>query len=142
MSDPNDILSQLTPEQLQQVLQGQFQLGGLNEQDAFLQDQLARAEALRNRPAAQGYGALGGVGAGLTNAFNGINSAMQQRSATQGIQGNMAKAGELRGKLAGTYGDLARMRADAIRNYKPPQAVPEYLARDDDENNEGDPKTY
>ena len=82
----NNPFAGLTPEQLQQLVG----LGSLNQQDELLEQQLAMAQQLRTRPQAQGYGALGGIGAGIQNALTGLQSGLERKDALAQLQQNRA----------------------------------------------------
>lgn len=118
--DPNSPFSGLSPEALQQILN----LGTLNQQDDLLQQQLAQAYALRSQHPAQGYGALGGLGAGLTNAFNGIDAAMEKRNALHGLAQNQGAEGAGRTAYAhAVFGDPMAAQAAQAQALKRPPAM-------------------
>lgn len=68
------IFSQLTPEQLQQLLS----LGTLDEQGSLLEQQLAQAQALRNPMGGQRSTGLGAGIAALGDTLRGVSGAIQE----------------------------------------------------------------
>jgi hypothetical protein len=75
MNEYDSLLSRLTPEQLQQMME----LGSLDEQGGLLHEQMAQAEALRKPSGVQGYGAAGGLFHGLADGINNISGAIRQK---------------------------------------------------------------
>lgn len=68
------IYSQLTPEQLQQVLS----LGTFDDEGSLLEQQMAQAQALRNPMGGQRSTALGAGIAALGDTLRGITGAIQE----------------------------------------------------------------
>lgn len=112
----------MTPEQLQAFMEYAAGQGAFTEQDRAIQDQMAMANALRNRPMDQyrtGKGAaLGGLG-NVVNQYLGSRDVAQAQQRDTALQQERIKA--LR-ELAARYGPQ-QAQPD------PMQGVPPMLAR-------------
>jgi hypothetical protein len=99
------LLSQATPEELQQLLG----LGTLDERGGLLEQQLAQAQALRTNNAAHHSTGLGAGLAGIGDALTGYASGAQQKALGAQQQALLAQ------KDAGrnVYVDLLRRRPGA-----------------------------
>lgn len=87
-----------------------------NTKNELLRQQLAQALSQMGRAPMQGYGLLGGIGAGLANAGTGIAAGLMARDARQGLTGNAAHLADARQQLA------AAMMGGAASQSVPPQA--------------------
>lgn len=100
MDDLETLLSQMSPEELEELLR----LGTLDERGALLEQQLAQAQALRQPDNRQHYSGFAGAMAGLSNAANNVYGAYQQK-----------KLGEQQQALLGQKDAGRGLYADAIR---------------------------
>lgn len=100
--DEYDFMQELSPEEAQKLIN----LGTLDERAALLQQQLARAEALR-QPGPRHSTPMGAAVGGIGDIFNAIQSAMQQRDIQRQQQ-------ELLGQKDAGRLSLARARAAAL----------------------------
>lgn len=113
MVDDYELLSQLPPEALEQLLG----LGTLDERGGLLQQQLAQAEALR-QPRQQQHSTGGGaIGHGIGNLFRGIHGTIQGGQAQAGMQ-------DLMGQKDAGRSAYVRAISDYLRRKSQPQPEP------------------
>lgn len=115
MDDLNALLSQMSPEELEQLLG----MGTLDERGGMLQQQMAQAEALRQpsgRQASTGWGAaFGGIADGLRN----IQGTQQMDTLRQQQEALLNKKDAGRGK----YVDALRRRMGPGQQMQPTEDV-------------------
>ena len=96
----------------------------------LLESQLQTGRSLFMRPAAQGYGTLGGIGAGLSNLGRGLFGGLMMRDAQQGLPENAASLGKDRSALLSAMMGPPPAAASAPGPAAPPpDSVPPFLAR-------------
>ena len=74
-------------------------LAGNNQRNELLRQQLAQALSMMGRAPMQGYGALGGLGAGLANLGTGLAGGLMARHAREDLRDNASQTAQMRAKL-------------------------------------------
>lgn len=102
---PHNPMDRFTPEQLAQMFQP------FDEQERAIQQQMAYAQALRNKPAPRHTTGIGGALGALGQMFDGMNSGLQQQQAKSAQEVLLKKKGEAEAQKFGLMQALEQQKA-------------------------------